>query len=54
MGFKGMVVVHSVNEAGAKAMKSYLPQARVAPFGTFELGTVISRNPIPRESEDNR
>ena len=32
MGFKGMVVIHSVNEDGAKAMKTYLRQARVAPF----------------------
>ena len=32
MGFKGMVIIHSVNEDGAKAMKTYLRQARVAPF----------------------
>jgi hypothetical protein len=42
MGFRGMVIIHSVNEDGAKAMKTYLPQARVAPFGTFELEAVVS------------
>jgi hypothetical protein len=48
-GFKGMVIIHSVNEDGAQAMKSYLPQARVAPFGTFELETVVSPNPLSRK-----
>ena len=37
MGFQRIVVIHSVNEAGAEAMKTFLPQSRVAPFGTFEL-----------------
>jgi hypothetical protein len=44
-----MVIIHSVNEDGAQAMKSYLPQARVAPFGTFELETVVSPNPLSRK-----
>jgi hypothetical protein len=30
-------VIHSKHEAGAKAMKAYLPQASLAPFGTFEI-----------------
>jgi hypothetical protein len=29
MGFKGMVTIHAVNEAGAKAMQSYQQQARI-------------------------
>jgi hypothetical protein len=49
MGFKGMVVIHSVNEDGAQAMKSYLPQARVAPFGTFELETAVSPKSVLRK-----
>ena len=51
--FKGMVIIHSVNEDGAKAMKTYLPQARVAPFGTFEFETVAS-NSISTKKSDSR
>lgn len=35
--FQGLVVIHSVNEAGAAAMKAHLKDARVAPFGSFEI-----------------
>lgn len=35
--FQGFVVIHSVNEAGARAMLSHLPAAHAAPFGTFEI-----------------
>ena len=43
--FSGIVVIHSVNEAGARAMKSHLPQSHVMPFGTFELENGASSNP---------
>jgi len=36
-GFKGIVIIHSLHVAGAAAMKKYLPNARLAPFGTFEI-----------------
>jgi hypothetical protein len=49
MGFQGTVIIHSVNEDGAKVMKGYLSQARVAPFGTFILEPVVSRNPVLRK-----
>jgi hypothetical protein len=35
--FPGVVVIHSKHEAGANAMKVHLPQASLAPFGTFEV-----------------
>lgn len=35
--FKGLVVIHSRNPLGADMMCEYLPQARLAPFGEFEL-----------------
>lgn len=35
--FPGVVVIHSKHEAGANAMKAYVPQASLAPFGTFEI-----------------
>jgi len=35
--FPGIVVIHSKHEAGANAMKIHLPQASLAPFGTFEI-----------------
>lgn len=54
MGFQGTVIIHSVNEAGAKAMKSCLPQSRVAPFGTFELESVVPRSPVVRKKCDTR
>jgi hypothetical protein len=37
MGFRGTVIIHSANEDGAKVMKNCLPQAQLAPFGTFQL-----------------
>src|SRR5438132_784564 len=43
--FAGIVVIHSVNEAGARAMKSHLPQSHVMPFGTFELDNGASSTP---------
>jgi CheY-like chemotaxis protein len=54
MGFKGMDIIHSVSEEGARVMKSCLPQASVTPFGTFELETVISPNLISTENGDHR
>jgi CheY-like chemotaxis protein len=54
MGFKGMIVIHSVNEDGAKAMNSYLPQARVAPFGTFELESTVSPSSVSIKKSDPR
>ena len=51
-----MVVTHFVNEDGTKAMKSYLPQTRVAPFGTFESEAVATSElgPQCRTKEDSR
>jgi hypothetical protein len=43
-GFPGVVVIHSKHEAGAKAMKVYLPQASLAPFGTFDVELLRSSN----------
>ena len=36
-GFQGIVVIHSPHEEGAAAMKKYLPEAKLAPFGDFEV-----------------
>ena len=35
--FQGIVVIHSKNEDGVAAMKRYLPYARVARFGDFDI-----------------
>ena len=35
--FKGIVVIHSKNEDGARAMLKILPGAKVARFGEFEI-----------------
>jgi len=35
--FKGIVIIHSRHEEGAAIMKKFLPNARLAPFGTFEI-----------------
>jgi hypothetical protein len=35
--FGGVVVIHSRNPIGAAIMGRYLPQAQIAPFGTFEI-----------------
>ena len=36
-GFQGVVIIHSKHEAGAAVMKKYLSNARLAPFGSFEI-----------------
>lgn len=36
-GFKGIVIIHSKHEDGTAAMKKFLPDARLAPFGSFEI-----------------
>lgn len=36
-GFNGIAVIHSRHEEGAAIMKKYLPNAKLAPFGTFEI-----------------
>ncbi len=36
-GFKGIVVIHSKNEDGARVMLKILPRAKVARFGEFEI-----------------
>lgn len=38
--FEGIVVIHSLNEVGAKIMQGYLSQARLEPFGTFDIEQV--------------
>jgi len=36
-GFQGIVIIHSRHVEGASAMKKYLSNARLAPFGSFEI-----------------
>lgn len=36
-GCEAVIVIHSVNELGARRMKALLHHAHVAPFGTFEI-----------------
>jgi hypothetical protein len=36
-GLKGIVVIHSKNEEGARVMLKILPRAKVARFGEFEI-----------------
>jgi hypothetical protein len=36
-GFQGIVIIHSKHVEGAAAMKKYLGDARLAPFGSFEI-----------------
>ncbi len=36
-GFQGIVVIHSKNEIGAAAMLKFLPSAKLARFGSFEI-----------------
>jgi len=36
-GFKGIVIIHSKHVEGAAAMKKYLSNARLAPFGSFDI-----------------
>jgi CheY-like chemotaxis protein len=40
--FAGIVVIHSRHEEGARVMRKFLPNARIAPFGTFDI--VCDRN----------
>jgi hypothetical protein len=35
--FQGIVIIHSNHEEGAAAMKKYLSNARLAPFGSFDI-----------------
>jgi CheY-like chemotaxis protein len=36
-GFRGIVIIHSKHVEGAAAMKKYLSNAKLAPFGSFEI-----------------
>jgi len=36
-GFTGIAIIHSRHEEGAAIMKKYLPNARLAPFGSFDI-----------------
>jgi len=36
-GFQGIVIIHSRHVEGAAAMKKYLVNARLAPFGSFDI-----------------
>ena len=36
-GFQGIVIIHSRHEEAAALMKKYLPNARLARFGSFEI-----------------
>ena len=41
--FQGIVIIHSRHVEGANAMKKYLPNARLAPFGSFEIVSGMHR-----------
>lgn len=41
--FQGIVIIHSRNVEGAAAMKKFLPNARLAPFGSFEIVAEVNR-----------
>jgi hypothetical protein len=36
-GFQGIVIIHSPYVEGAAAMKKYIVNARLAPFGSFDI-----------------
>jgi CheY-like chemotaxis protein len=36
-GFQGIVIIHSLHVEGAAVMKKYLANARLAPFGSFDI-----------------
>ena len=36
-GFRGIVIIHSRHVEGAAVMKKYLSNAKLAPFGSFEI-----------------
>jgi CheY-like chemotaxis protein len=36
-GFKGIVIIHSKHVEGAAIMKKFLPNAKLAPFETFDI-----------------
>lgn len=40
-GYDGIVVIHSKNEEGAASMKKFLPNAKLARFGEFEITTSV-------------
>ena len=42
-GFQGIVIIHSKHVEGAAIMKKFLPNARVAPFETFDIVTEANR-----------
>jgi len=41
--FQGIVIIHSRNVEGADAMKKFLPNARLAPFGSFDILSEVNR-----------
>ncbi len=42
-GFQKIVIIHSRHEEGAAAMKKYLENARLAPFGSFDIPSETKR-----------
>lgn len=47
-GFKGIVIIHSKHVEGAAIMKKFLPNARLAPFETFDI---VSDGPLSCPAE---
>jgi hypothetical protein len=41
-GFKGIVIIHSKHVEGAAIMKKFLPNARLAPFETFDIVSEVN------------
>jgi hypothetical protein len=42
-GFKGIVIIHSKHVEGAAIMKRLLPNAKLAPFGTFDIVSEVTK-----------
>lgn len=43
--FQGIVIIHSKHEEGAAVMHKYLSNARIAPFGSFEITSEANLRP---------
>jgi hypothetical protein len=41
---RAVMVIHSRNEIGARAIKKYLPHAHIAPFGEFEIENLLKQD----------
>lgn len=44
--FKGIVIIHSKHVEGAAIMKKFLPNARLVPFGSFDIIPETAQNAL--------